>query len=127
MGDESHNIGLLKFPCGVAGRVVSVKLRLHTSPSEAAESNDSGRICVVDEPWDENKATYGTRPKPGAEVGRMGKVGRDVWEERELKVDLTGKQDLSLMLDPTSTDGASYISREGSNPPELVVEYELGP
>ncbi|MBU0608565.1 MAG: PQQ-binding-like beta-propeller repeat protein [Armatimonadetes bacterium] len=127
MGDESHNIGLLRFPLNVPGRIVSVRFRIHTAASEASESNDSGRICVINEPWDENKVTYKDRPKPGAEVGRLGKVGRDAWEERELKVDLAGKTELSLMLDPTSCDGANYVSREGHVPAELVVEYEAAP
>jgi len=127
MGDESHNTGLLKFALQIPGRPVSVKLRLHTAPSEASESGDSGRICVVDELWDENKVTYASRPRLGAEVGKLGAVARDVWEERVLKVDLTGKTELSLALDPTSCDGANYISREGKLAPELVVEYEAAP
>jgi hypothetical protein len=127
MGDESHNVGLLRFVLKIPGRPVSARLRIHVAASAAAESSDSGRICVVDEPWDENKVTYKDRPKPGAEVGRLGKVENDAWEERELKVDLTGRTELSLMLDPTSCDGANYISREGKVPAELVVEYEAAP
>ena len=82
---------------------------------------------MVDELWDENKVTYASRPRLGAEVGKLGAVARDVWEERVLKVDLTGKTELSLALDPTSCDGANYISREGKLAPELVVEYEAAP
>ncbi|MHB8996154.1 MAG: outer membrane protein assembly factor BamB family protein [Armatimonadota bacterium] len=124
MGDESHNIGYLRFPLNIPGRVLKVTLRIHTAPSEAAESNDSGRICLVDTAWDENKLTYSNKPAPGVEVARLGKVERNVWEERVLKVDLAGKTELNLVLDPTSCDGASYISRQGGTPPELVVEYE---
>lgn len=124
MGDESHNVGYLRFPLNIPGRVVKVTLRIHTAPSEAAESGDSGRICLVDTAWDENKLTYANRPVPGAEVGRLGKVERNVWEERVLQVELAGKTELNLVLDPTSCDGASYISREGNTAAQLVVEYE---
>jgi len=55
---------------------------------------------------------------------RLGAVGRNVWEERVLNVDLTNRKELRLVLEPTTCDGASYISREGGQPPELVVEYE---
>jgi hypothetical protein len=54
----------------------------------------------------------------------MGKVGNDVWEERDLDLQLEGKQQITLLIVPTSTDGASYIPREGGSPPELVIEYE---
>ena len=54
-------------------------------------------------------------------------MGRDAWEERLLKLDLTGRMELSLLLDPTSTDGANYISREGGVPAVLVVEFEPAP
>jgi len=40
-----------------------------------------------------------------------------------LDVELSGKMELSLVLEPTSTDAANYVSREGGSPPELVVEY----
>ena len=40
-----------------------------------------------------------------------------------MKVDLAGKSELSLVIDPTSCDGVNYISREGGKPAELVVEY----
>ncbi|MEN6544841.1 MAG: PQQ-binding-like beta-propeller repeat protein [Armatimonadia bacterium] len=123
MGDESHNLGYLRFPLQIPGKVTKVTLRVHTAPSEAAESNDSGRICLV-EAVDENKLNYSNRPTSGAEVGKLGKVDRNVWEERVLNVDLAGKSELCLVLDPTSCDGASYISREGGQAAQLVVEYE---
>jgi len=44
--------------------------------------------------------------------------------ERPLTVDLTGKHELSLAIDPTSTDGIDYLSHESGSPPELVIEYE---
>jgi len=44
--------------------------------------------------------------------------------ERVLDIDLTGLKELSICLDPTGNDGASYVSREGPQKPELVVEYE---
>ena len=123
MGDNSHNIGYLRFPLQVPGKVVSVKLLIHTAPSEASESGDSGKIHLVDEPWEEYTLTYANRPKPGTVVGTLGRVGRDTLEERELKVDLTGRKELSLVLEPTSTDGANYYAREGGKGPQLVVEY----
>jgi len=121
-GDHSHNLAYLKFPLKVPGRIVSVKLRLHTSPSEGSESGNSGEIRLVEAPWDEYKLTFNNRPKPGAVIGTLGRVNRDAWEERSLTVDLTGKHELSLLLNPTTNDGANYFAREGGRAPQLVVE-----
>jgi outer membrane protein assembly factor BamB len=123
MGDESHNITYVHFPLNIPGTPTSVTFRIRTTPNEASESGDSGKFYLVDAPWEEGKITYKDRPAPGAEIGVLGTVGRDRWEERTLNVDLTGRTELSLVIVPTTCDGASYISREGKVPPELVVEY----
>ncbi|MEN6346248.1 MAG: PQQ-binding-like beta-propeller repeat protein [Armatimonadia bacterium] len=124
MEDESYNITYIKFPISIPGKPVSVTFRLRGAASEAAESNDSGRIYLVTEPWDENKITFANRPKPGKEIAVLGRVGRDVWESRKLNVDLTGLTELGIVIVPTTTDGASYVSKEGILAPELVVEYD---
>jgi outer membrane protein assembly factor BamB len=126
MGDRSHGIAYLKFVVDVPGKSVSVKFRIHTTPAEHSQSGDSGTIHLVDAQWDENKLNYADRPQPGRKIGTLGEVGNNVWEERELDIELSGKTELTLVLEPTSTDGASYHSREGTHPPELVIEYEPG-
>jgi hypothetical protein len=44
-------------------------------------------------------------------------------EERLVFVDPDAKE-LSLLLQPTSTDGIHFGSRESATPPEFVVVYE---
>jgi hypothetical protein len=78
----------------------------------------------VTEPWSEKAVTYQTRPKPGKQLARLGRVGENQVVECPLAVDLAGKSELSLVIDPTNTDGVDYLPRESSHPPELVVEYE---
>ncbi len=123
MGDESHNIAYLKFPLNIPGKPISVVLRIHVANSPYAESRDSGRICLVEEPWEEYKLTYNNRPKPGKELAKLGRISRNSWLERPLNINLAGRRELSLVLEPTTTDGANYDSREGGAPAELVVEY----
>lgn len=124
MGDASHNIAYLRFPVDVPGKVVSVVFRIRTAQAEYSESNDSGVICLVEGGWDPAKLSYNNRPKPGQQVAKLGSVGRDVWEERPLQVDLTGMKELNLVIEPTSCDGATYMSSETDQGPELVIEYE---
>jgi len=124
MGDESYNVTYLKFLVDIPGRAVSVKLRMRMAAAPGGESGDSGTIHLAEGAWEEARITYDTRLQPSREVGKMGKVGNDVWEERDLDLPLQGKQEITLLIVPTTTDGASYIPREGGSPPELVIEYE---
>jgi len=121
MGDHQHSLAYLKFRLDVPGKPVEVRLRIHNAGNP---SSDSGRICVVNEPWTETGVTYNTRPKAGPELARLGRVGEQQTVERPLDVDLAGKSELSLLVDPTSCDGVDYLSRESRKPAELIVEYE---
>jgi hypothetical protein len=121
MGDLDHNLALLRFKLDVPGKPVSVRLRIHNAGNP---TGDSGRIRLVMGPWSETRVNYATQPKLGPEVGRLGAVSENQVVECPLKVDLSGKKELSLAIDPTTCDGVDYVSREGGKPPELVVEYE---
>jgi outer membrane protein assembly factor BamB len=123
MGDESHNIGYLRFPINVPGKVVSVILRMHTAQPDNSQSSDSGRICLAEASWEPGKLSYFNRPRAGRQIGVLGPVERDAWIERPLDVDLEGMKELCLVLEPTSLDGASYVSTEGGLGPELIIEY----
>lgn len=123
MGDRSHSITYIKFPLKVPGKPVLVKLRIRVNTSAGAESWDAGHVCLVTARWSEKTLTYDSRPKPGREIAKIGKVTRGEWVERVLDVDLQGMRELSIALEPTSCDGTAFFSRESSYRPELVVEY----
>jgi hypothetical protein len=86
-------------------------------------SVDSGQVRLVTGPWSEASVTYQTRPPLGDVVGKIGRVAENQVVEIPLQMTFEGNQELSLALDPTSCDGLGYLSREGGQPPELVVEY----
>jgi len=121
MGDLDHALTYLKFRVDIPGKAVSVRLRLHNGGNP---SGDSGRVCLTAGPWDEKSVTYDNRPAAGKELGRLGRVVEKQIVECPLNVDLSGKTELSLVLDPTSCDGIDYMMREGGQPAELIVEYE---
>ncbi len=121
LGDSDHALAYLKFRLDVPGKPVSVRLRIHNAGNP---TGDSGRICLVSEPWSEKELTYATRPQPGKELARLGPVAERQVVECPLAIDLTGLKELSLVIDPTSCDGVDYVSREAAQPAELIVEYE---
>jgi len=121
MGDASHNLAYLKFRLDVPGKPIKVHLRIRNAGNP---SGDSGRVCLVTEPWSETKVTYNNRPKPGKELAKLGAVRENQEVECPLKIDLAGKKELSLIIDPTSCDGIDYLTRESKAPAQLVIEYE---
>lgn len=121
LGDTDHSLAYLKFRFDVPGKVAAVRLRIRNAGNP---TGNSGRICLADQPWNEKDVTYAAGPRPGQELARIGAVAEDQWVEKTLPIDLTGKKELSLVIDPTSCDGTDYLSRESKSPPELLIEYE---
>jgi hypothetical protein len=120
MNDKDHALALLKFQLDIPGTPLSAKFRITNAGNP---SGDAGRICLVDSPWQEKEVTYANRPPLGQEVARLGAVVEQQTVERALKFVPPRSGVLSLAIDPTSTDGIDYLSREGGRPAELVIEY----
>jgi len=123
MNDGDFAITFLKFKLNIPGTVKSAKLRLYVSDQTASQSNDSGRIHLVEGEWEEESITFNRRPSLGRQVGVLGRVPKNAPIERPLSVDLEGRKTLSLALVPSTTDGAIYLSREGGKAPELIVTF----
>ena len=121
MGDLDHSMAYLKFRFAVPGKVLGVRFRIRNAGNP---SGDSGGLCLVSDPWSEETITYENRPACGPGVGALGASGENELIERVLTIDLSGKRELSLAIDPTSTDGVDFLSRESGSPAELVIDYE---
>jgi hypothetical protein len=120
-GDPDHAVAYLKFRFTVPGQVLGVRFRIRNAGNP---SYDAGRLCLVSEPWNEKELTYANRPACGAELARLEIVAESQLIERTLTLDLEGRTELSLAIDPTSTDGVDFLSRESGSPPELVIDYQ---
>jgi len=122
MGDHSHHVAYLKFRLDQPGRPLSVTLRLFNAGNP---TGDSGRICLVTDPWDRKTLRDSNRPAMGEELFKIGRIVENQVIECPLEIPWHGQRELSLAIDPTSLDGTDYLSRESSHPPELVIEYEI--
>jgi hypothetical protein len=121
LGDHHHSIAYLKFRLPADGRVVAATLRIRNAGNP---TGNSGNVCLVTEPWRERAITYDNRPNPGTVLGAIRGVTENQTVELPLKVDLAGKQEVSLVIEPTGCDGVDYIAREGGRPAELLLEIE---
>jgi hypothetical protein len=122
MNDEAYSMLYLKFDLSaVPGKPLGVKLRLQCLCPGSAEA---GEIVRCGNDWRENEITFDQSPASGRRVATLGRVKEREQIERSLALGEIGREELSLLLRPTSTDGIYFESRESENPPELVVVYE---
>ncbi|MFV1965572.1 MAG: PQQ-binding-like beta-propeller repeat protein [Pirellulaceae bacterium] len=120
MNDDHHSLAFVKFRIDVPGKPVSATLRITNAGNP---TGDAGRVCLVEALWEETKITYQNRPATGRELARLGRLAENQVVERPIPIDLLQGSELSFVLDPTSTDGVDFLSRESGTPPELVVDF----
>lgn len=112
---------LLKFNVtGVSGRqVTSAKIRLY-----AVDSSDKGGdfYRVGDNSWQEETVTWNNAPAADSTLlASLGSVSSGNWYEVTFTSLITGDGTYSLRISSTSSNGADYSSKEGANPPQLVI------
>lgn len=116
---------LIKFNVtGLSGQqITSAKLRLYNVGTSVAGGD---YYAVTDQTWQEETLTWGNAPAAGALVGSLGQVNNGSWYELDLTTFITGEGTYSLRVSSPSSDGADYSSKEGANPPELVLSLTAG-
>lgn len=122
MNDDEYAMIYLKFDLSkVPGKPIGVKLRLQCLQ---AGSNEAGDIYQAANDWTEQGISFGKQPSRGRRLATIGKVGEKKLAERRLIYVDEEQGEFSLLLEPTSTDGIHFGSRESGTPPELVVVYD---
>ncbi len=111
------NLSGLNYP------VTHATLRLYPFDSSTAGVNVHP---VADTTWTEMGITYATEPSAGSAIGTSGAVAASTWVEVDVTALITGNGSYNLAL--SSTGGLlRFVSREGVNPPQLVVEMTIPP
>jgi len=102
----------------LSGTVTSARLRLFSTDG----SDVAGRVFATSGSWTESTVTWSNKPAPsGALLASLGTVATDAWAEFDLTSALSGPGVLNLVLQSSSSNSCYFSSREGANPPELVV------
>ena len=112
---------LLKFTVSGIGTktVTSAKLRLFCVN---ASPYGGDFHMVADSTWSEGTVNWNNAPPadPGS-LGILGKVVVGTWYEVDVTALVTGDGTFSVKGISTNADGAYYSSKEGTNPPQLVI------
>jgi len=116
----------LKFNVsGLTGQVQSAKLRLYVTDA----STDGGNLYTVSNnyqgtatPWTQRGLNWNNAPSiAGAALKVLGPVGLNTWVEIDVTSAITGNGVYSYGIKNTKSDFVYYSSKEGSNPPELLI------
>jgi|GEM_PF-2114998 len=108
---------------GLNGKQVSsAKLRLYNVD---AASKGGDFSAVNDNSWQEETLTWNNAPAALTSLlGSLGTVSANNWYEIDLTSLISGDGTYSLRVTSTSSDGADYSSKEGANPPQLVITVQ---
>ena len=80
---------------------------------------------VLDSGWSEDTVTWDNAPAAdGVALGALGPVSSDNWYELDVTPLVTGDGAVSVGVSSTNSNGADYVSRNGSPglAPELVIQ-----
>lgn len=103
---------------GLAGTVNSATLRLYASNGS---SIGYGAYALGGGTWTETATTYSNKPAVGSLAGSSGSYTAGSWAPANVLPLVTANGDLDVAVKTTSNTSLSYNSREGANPPQLVV------
>ncbi len=111
----------LRFDVQGVGTVTSATLRIFAKTDDRVGFDVRG---VSDNNWGELTINYGNAPPFGAVVGSSGPLTGGNWYEVDVSSLVSGDGLVSFALTSTSSRQTRYSSREGTNPPQLIVVSE---
>lgn len=89
--------------------------------SDSTGSVSTKLSTVPDNSWSETGITYANAPAPGGVIGQSGALTAGTWMSFDVTPYVTGNGLVSFALSTGSTAVRLMDSREGANPPQLVL------
>jgi chitodextrinase len=105
---------------GVAGTVLSAKLRLHSTSDGTA---DGPAVYTAGSSWGETTINWSNRPaRTSSARDDKGSIPGDTWVEYDVTPFVSGNGTYTFNLATTSTDGVNFYQREAATlQPQLVL------
>ena len=106
---------------GVSGPVQSAQVRLYATDND---TSNGPVIYATDSSWNEKEITWNNRPAPTSEaLDNKEGINTDTWVEYDVTSLVAGDGLYSFVLAGDSTNAVSFSSRQGVQPPQLVVTF----
>ncbi len=103
---------------GIGGTVTNATLRIWAN---SAQSTGYNAYSVADTTWGETTITDANAPPFGAQLGSSGPITTGSWTSADVTSAVTGNGLVSFGISTTNSTAVSLSSREGANPPQLVI------
>ena len=104
---------------GLLGTVQNAKVRVYDTTNA---SNNGPAIYATGISWTESALTWRSRPaRTSAELDNKGSLSTNAWVEYDVTSQVQGNGTFSFVLAADSNDAATFSSRQGSQPPQLVI------
>ena len=111
----------LKFDLtGISGNVTKATFRAFTQTSSGSGYE---LHSVADNSWVEPGLTYSNRPAVGGTIGTAVNFTANTWTSVDASTYVKAPGIYSFEMNGTSTSLKQYSSKEGANPPQLVIQY----
>jgi hypothetical protein len=111
----------LKFDLtGISGNVTNATFRAFTQTSSGSGYE---LHSVADNSWVEPGLTYSNRPAVGGTLGTAVNFTANTWTSVDASTYVKAPGVYSFEMNGTSTSLKQYSSKEGANPPQLVLQY----
>lgn len=108
---------------GIGGAVQEAKLRVYDTRDPSA---NGPAVYRTGNTWTENGITWRNRPaRTSGVIANKGGIKRRTWVEYKVTPVVTGNGTYSFVLAADSSDSVKFSSREGSNPPQLVLTLSI--
>jgi Calcineurin-like phosphoesterase len=103
----------------VPGPIQSARLRVYVTDNG---TQDGPAVYGTDSSWDESSITWSNRPAPTSDaLDNKEQLGTNSWVEYDVTPLVAGTGTFSFVLVADSSDGVTFSSREGDQPPQLVL------
>ena len=103
---------------GVSEPIQSAVLRVYA----ASTTVDGPVVYAADSAWTESGITWETKPTViSGLLDEVGTISSGNWVEYDVTAFVTSDGTYTFMLSTESLDGVSFSSREGGQPPQLVI------
>lgn len=108
---------------GVSGVIQNARLRVY---STSDNTRDGPAAYATSNTWTETGITWNNRPsRTSGANDNKGSIASNTWVEYNVTSLVAGNGTFSFVLAEGSQDDIRFSSREGNNPPQLVITFVL--
>jgi hypothetical protein len=108
----------------VTGTIQNARLRVYSTTDP---TRNGPAVYAADNNWTETGITWNNRPaRTSGAVDNKGSINRSTWVEYNVTILLSGDGTYTFVLAGDSSDDIRFSSRQGSQPPQLVITFSAG-